>query len=282
MGTLENLIKKALPEEGYIEKRSNKDLDSKTANKGDQNYTKYARDVNTAGLMGCQAQPWCCTFQFWLEMAEFGPEEALEHWNMTRQTYVGYNCFATYNAFKRAGKVGVTPKLGAVVIFDFSHAGRMVNIYSKNGQKYWDCLEGNTSSNLSDRNGGQVKLKTRPWNDPSVKGFCYIDYDAGAELQEGFQLAADGKRWWYQYKDGTYPTGWIYLTEKTGGTSGWYLFDEAGYILTGYQAAPDGRKYFLCPEPGINEGKCMVTNNKGVLMVVEWDMEKERYKTDIA
>ena len=60
------------------------------------------------------------------------------------------------------------------------------------------------------------------------------------------------------------------------------MFDEAGYMLTGYQAAPDGRKYFLCPEPGINEGKCMVTNNKGVLMVVEWDMEKERYKTDIA
>ena len=40
MGTLENLIKKALSEEGDSEKRSNKDLDSKTANLGDQNYTK--------------------------------------------------------------------------------------------------------------------------------------------------------------------------------------------------------------------------------------------------
>ena len=36
MGTLGNLIKKALSEEGYIEKQSNKDLDSKTANRGDQ------------------------------------------------------------------------------------------------------------------------------------------------------------------------------------------------------------------------------------------------------
>ena len=128
MGTLENLIKRALSEEGYIEKQSNRDLDSKTANRGDNNYTTYARDVNAAGLMGCQGQPWCCTFQFWLEMQEFGVEQALKYWNMSRNSYVGYNCFATYNAFKKVEKVGMTPRLGAVVIFDFSHAGRVVNI----------------------------------------------------------------------------------------------------------------------------------------------------------
>lgn len=275
MGTLKGLIDRGISEEGYIEKASNSQLDSKTANRGDNNYTKYSRDVNAAGLMGCQAQPWCCTFQFWLEMQEFGVNKALEHWNMTKQTYVGYNCFATYNAFKKAGKIGMVPKLGAVVIFNFSHAGRVVNIFSKNGQKYWDCLEGNTSSNLSDRNGGQVKIKTRPWNDSSVKGFCYIDYDT--EYPEGFMLAEDGKRWWYQRKDGTYPTGWAYLAEKTGGTSGWYLFNNEGYMLTGYQAAPDGRKFFLCPEPGINEGKCMVTNNQGELIVADYDMGAGKY-----
>lgn len=145
MGTLNGLIGRALLEEGYIKKQSNKELDSKMDNRGSQNYTKYARDVNSAGLMGCQAQPWYCTFQFWLEMQELDVEAALQHWSMGRSNYVGYNCFATYNAFKKAGKVGMTPKLGAVVIFDFSHAG-------------------------------QVKLKTRPWNNVSVKGFCYIDY----------------------------------------------------------------------------------------------------------
>lgn len=277
MGTLNGLIGRALLEEGYIEKQSNKELDSKTANKGNQNYTKYARDVNTVGLMGCQAQPWCCTFQFWLEMQEFGVDQALKHWNMTKGSYVGYNCFATYNAFKKAGKVGMTPKLGAVVIFDFSHAGRVVSIYSQNGQKWWDCLEGNTSSNLSDRNGGQVKLKTRSWNDASVKGFCYIDYTT--EYKEGFMQAVDGKRWWYQYKDGTYPTGWAYLAEKTGGTSGWYLFDKEGYMLTGYQTLPNGKKYFLCPDPGIHEGQCMVTDDQGELMIVGYNIEEKRYLT---
>ena len=277
MGTLNGLIKRSLAEEGYIEKASKLQLDSKTANKGDNNYTKYARDINAYGLMGCQGQPWCATFQFWLELQEFGLEKALKHWNMTKQTYVGYNCFSIYNTFKKAGKVGMTPKLGAVVIFNFSHAGRVVSIYSKNGQKWWDCLEGNTSSNLSDRNGGQVKLKVRPWNDTSVKGFCYIDYEEDTKPQEGFQLAADRKRWWYQYKDGSYATGWAYLTEKTENTSGWYLFDKDGYMLTGYQVTTDGKSYFLCPEPGIHQGKCMVTDNQCVLMIAEYDAIANRY-----
>ena len=95
MGTLKGMIQLGKSEEGYIEKASNLQLDSKTANRGSNNYTKYARDVNMAGLMGCQAQPWCCTFQFWLEMQEFGLNTALSHWNMTKKNYVGYNCFAT-------------------------------------------------------------------------------------------------------------------------------------------------------------------------------------------
>mgnify|MGYP000662375980 CR=1 FL=1 len=48
---------------GYLEKRSNANLDSKTGNAGYGNYTKYSRDVNNWGLMGCQGQPWCATYQ---------------------------------------------------------------------------------------------------------------------------------------------------------------------------------------------------------------------------
>ncbi|MEY8428834.1 phage tail tip lysozyme, partial [Lachnospiraceae bacterium 46-15] len=44
---------------GYLEKASNANLNSKTGNTGYNNYTKFARDVNSWGLMGCQGQPWC-------------------------------------------------------------------------------------------------------------------------------------------------------------------------------------------------------------------------------
>ena len=242
MGTLENLIRKALSEEGYIEKQSNKDLDSKTVNRGDKNYTKYARDVDAASLMGCQGQPWCCTFQFWLEMQEFGVEKALMHWNMSRSSYVGYSCFATYNAFKKAGKVGMTPRLGAVVIFDFSHAGRVVSIYSKNGQKWWDCLEGNTSSNLSDRNGGQVKRKTRPWNDSSVKGFCYIDYGKSSQYTLGWHHDDNG--WWYADTELTYYKNcWQTINGHR------YYFNPDGYAVTDWQQI-NGNWYYFEPRAG--------------------------------
>ncbi len=98
------------------------------------------------------------------------------------------------------------------------------------------------------------------------------------QVTEGWKQAGDG-RWWYQNADGTYPRGgWAYLNEATGGTSGWYLFDADGYMLTGAQVAPDGKMYYLCDAPGIHEGQCMVTDEKGALMVAEWDAGAGRYK----
>lgn len=96
---------------------------------------------------------------------------------------------------------------------------------------------------------------------------------------DGFLPAADGQRWWYQYADGTYAqNGWYWLTEATTGTEAWYLFDAAGYMLIGYQTASDDRKYCLCPDKGINEGKCMVTDDQGVLKFAEYDHQNKRYK----
>lgn len=102
---------------------------------------------------------------------------------------------------------------------------------------------------------------------------------APKEYPQGFIQAADGIRWWYQFKDGSYArNGWYWLTEVTGGTSGWYLFDDAGYMLTGYQTDPAGEKFFLCPDKGIHEGQCMVTDERGVLRIVEeYDFEEHKY-----
>ena len=81
-GTKVNLwdkTKKLLDDQvGYLEKRSNANLDSKTGNAGYGNYTKYSRDVNNWGLMGCQGQPWCATYQFWICTKIFGKAKALE------------------------------------------------------------------------------------------------------------------------------------------------------------------------------------------------------------
>ena len=94
---------------------------------------------------------------------------------------------------------------------------------------------------------------------------------APKEYPQGFIQAADGIRWWYQFKDGSYArNGWYWLAEATGGTSGWYL--------SGYQTDPAGERFFLCPDKGIHEGQCMVTDERGVLRIVgEYDFEEHKY-----
>ena len=37
------------------------------------------QEINNWGLDGCQGQPWCATYQFWLEARIFGVETALKH-----------------------------------------------------------------------------------------------------------------------------------------------------------------------------------------------------------
>lgn len=60
-GEAEKIIAIAKAEIGYLEKASNSQLDSKTANAGRNNYTKYARDI----WPSLQAQPWCDIFVSW-------------------------------------------------------------------------------------------------------------------------------------------------------------------------------------------------------------------------
>ena len=95
---------------------------------------------------------------------------------------------------------------------------------------------------------------------------------------EGFKASKDGLRWWYQYADGTFAAnGWKWLTEQTTGSSGWYLFDAEGYMITGYQQDPSGEWFFLCPE-GAHEGQCMVTDERGVLKIVgQYDFNGHKY-----
>ena len=109
---------------GYLEKRSNANLDSKTGNAGYGNYTKYSRDVNNWGLMGCQGQPWCATYQFWICAKIFGKAKALE--------IMGngfYNCNSVKSHSRAKGTWHSAPKLGALVIFrSGAHIGRVIRI----------------------------------------------------------------------------------------------------------------------------------------------------------
>ena len=172
MRDLKKLLALAEAEVGYQEKKNNNVLDDPDANAGRNNYTKYSRDVNKWGLAGCQGQPWCATYQFWLEGKIFGVEKALEHFHMNRKTYQAYNCFCIYDAFERVGKTSKTPEVGALIVFKHSHIGRVTAV--KNGRVYTN--EGNTSALYGDSNGGTVKNKDYSLNDSNIMGYCLMDY----------------------------------------------------------------------------------------------------------
>lgn len=163
---------------GYMEKATEAMLDSKTANAGSANFTKYARDVNSWGQPGCQGQAWCAVYQFWIDVNTFGLKAALAHMGGGF-----YNCEEIKKHAKKNGTWHSTPKLGALVIFrNSAHIGRVT--------KFTDALvytnEGNTSKtdqNVVIANGGMVCDKVYSRNCKDIDGYVWIDYEGVTETK---------------------------------------------------------------------------------------------------
>lgn len=153
----------------YLEKKTAAFLDDFLKNAGYNNYTKFARDVNSWGQPGCQGQPWCAEYQFWKLAKVLGITKAL-------QIMGGgfYNCVSITNWAKKNGTWHSTPKNGALVIFrDGSHVGS-VRSYSNT---YIYTNEGNTSSAAGViANGGSCRNKRYLRSDPVIDGYVWIDW----------------------------------------------------------------------------------------------------------
>lgn len=159
------LIKVAKNEIGYLEKATNAQLDSKTANAGYNNYTKYWRDVYPA----YQAQAWCACFISWLMMTAFGLETAkklLKHWPYVYCPTMA-NLFTLYS----------NPQVGDIVVFyrngKFTHTGLVIKVQ---GDQFW-TIEGNTSgaSGIVANGGGVCQKSYYNSQLPGTK-FCRPDY----------------------------------------------------------------------------------------------------------
>ncbi len=187
----------------------------------------------------------------------------------------------------------IAAKLAACVeaVMQTKQEGRIEHVPGKNGD-YYGVVRGATAvgtPGLILEHSFHTNARSTAWlmDDGNLEKMAQAEADVialhyGLTKQQAQRPAGwyeDEKGWWYQNEDGTYPKGcWAWLREATGGTEGWYLFDDAGYMLTGAQIAPDGKMYYLCEAPGIHEGQCMVTNDQGVLRIAEYDMERRRYK----
>lgn len=165
MNAIDKLIQIAKNEIGYLEKASNSQLDSKTANAGSNNYTKYWRDVKPS----YQGQPWCAGFVSWCFMKAFGQEKAkelLKHW-----PYV--YCPTLGDLFTK----NANPKIGDIVIFyrngTFTHTGIVTAVI---GDMFY-TIEGNTSGASGIiANGGGVCAKSYLNSQMPGTKFCTPNY----------------------------------------------------------------------------------------------------------
>lgn len=189
------IIALAESEVGYLEKRTNDQLDDKTANAGAANFTKYARDLDAVGGFyngNKQSYAWCDVFVDWLFVKCFGVENAL---NLLCQKMSSSGAGCTYSmAYYRAnGQFHVRnekPQVGDQIFFgsgfnDSNHTGI---VYKVDDDMVY-TIEGNTSSASGViSNGGAVCKKAYKRNYINIIGYGRPKYNDGFD---GVFIATD-------------------------------------------------------------------------------------------
>ena len=146
MYTATKVVKIALAEVGYLEKASNTNLDSKTANAGKNNYTKYARDLDKiSGFYNGKKNgySWCDVFVDWCFVQAFGVDKAKELLCQPSKS-LGAGCGYSMNYYKNKGQFYNKPTVGDQIFFksgaSITHTGLVYDV----DKNYVYTVEGNT------------------------------------------------------------------------------------------------------------------------------------------
>ncbi len=239
----EKLIKIAEKEIGYLEKKSNSDLDSKTGNAESANYTKYARDLYPA----LQGQPWCDMFVDWCFVQAFGEIKA-------RQLIGGgFSAYTPTSAqyYKNKGQYHKNdPQPGDQIFFRGNQRICHTGIVAKVEGGTVHTIEGNTSGASGViANGGGVCKKVYPIGYFSIDGYGRPDWSIVDAPTYEVGWNRDDKGWWYADTESTYYKDcWQIINHH------WYYLGADGYMLTGWQQI--GGKWYYLEESGDYEGAC--------------------------
>ena len=180
--TVSKLLKLAEAEIGYLEKKSNSQLDSKTANAGYNNYTKYARDLHKAGYYQANKQglAWCDMFVDWLFL-QLCDGDAKKAEDMICQTGdYGAGCTYSSKYYKNKGRLFSSPKPGDQIFFWNTKKTSVVHtgIVKAVDKTYVYTIEGNTSTASGVvANGGGVCAKKYKLNNSRIQGYGRPFYD---------------------------------------------------------------------------------------------------------
>ena len=162
---VQKLLDIALNEVGYLEKETYDQLDEKTANAGDENYTKYQRDLAKLSYFNGSKKgiAWCAVFVCWCFVQAFGKSAALKLLCQPSSGNCGAGCQSQMNYYKKKKQFYTSkPQPGDQIIFlskDKTEASHTGLVYKVDGT-YVYTVEGNTSSSSGVvANGGAVATK---------------------------------------------------------------------------------------------------------------------------
>ena len=202
------LIATAQAEIGYMEKKSNAQLDEKTANVGDGNYTKYWRDLKPSW----NGSAWCAVWVSWCMYKTFGLETAkklLKHENDFPYVY----CPTLGARFIKYAN----PQRGDIVIFyrngTFAHTGIVTKV---EGDKFY-TIEGNTSNGSTIiANGGEVCSKH--YNNSNLPGtkFCRPDYSIVKSIMNSSSTSKPSQTTYNKWVGAATKNGTDVFTNSTG------------------------------------------------------------------
>lgn len=253
------LIATAQAEIGYMEKKSNAQLDDKNTNVGDGNYTKYWRDLKPSW----NGSAWCAVWVSWCMYKTFGLETAkklLKHENDFPYVY----CPTLGARFTKYAN----PQRGDIVIFyrngTFAHTGIVTKV---EGDKFY-TIEGNTSNGSTIiANGGEVCSKH--YNNSNLPGtkFCRPDYSIVKSIMNSSSTSKPStttyKKWvGAATKDGTdvffNPTGTTKLSTYPKLNKG-NLVDVIGVSGTRYQVKIANKFVGYVEKSNIKDHNAVVT-----------------------
>lgn len=205
---IDALIATAQAEIGYMEKKSNAQLDDKTANVGDGNYTKYWRDLKPSW----NGSAWCAVWVSWCMYKTFGLETAkkiLKHENDFPYVY----CPTLGARFTKYAN----PQRGDIVIFyrngTFAHTGIVTKV---EGDKFY-TIEGNTNNGSTIiANGGSVCSKS--YNNSNLPGtkFCRPDYSIVKSIMNSSSTSKPSTSTYNKWVGAATKNGTDVFTNSTG------------------------------------------------------------------
>ncbi len=168
--TVKRLLEIAAAEIGYKEKETNSQLDDKTANAGDDNYTKYARDLAAAGYYQASKQgyAWCDMFVDWCFLQLCGGDKAKAEDMICQTGLYGAGCSWSAKYYKQQDRFFTSdPQPGDQIFFNsYAHTGIVEKI--EGGKVH--TIEGNTSN--------MVARRTYTLGSSSIDGYGRPKYDA--------------------------------------------------------------------------------------------------------